>query len=593
MRPIPLVSGRKADRGDTPSAAKHGLQPRNVYFGVLDGHLSLSPLVSADADLLKGATPAEIHATLLDCATRGTLTIVDLLDSVPWFRGGADWLAWRSWLCALYGLPMTPAELAVYRQCTGRRYPPTAQASEAWLIAGRRAKKSAVSALVGVWHGAFRDHTQALAPGERARIPIIAKSVDEAGQIRAYVVALLRSSPVLECLLEGAPIAETVKLTTRCDFRIVAMSLTAGRSRCVPAALLDETAFWRSDESATPDRDVIRGITPGMTTVDRPLLLGLSSPYAKRGVLYEAYRDHYGREDDPVLVWKAATVRMHDTPQVRVVVAAEHAKDPISARAEYGSPDGSTIDFRDDVTGYITDTLLDAVIVPKRTELAPGLQRYLAFADPSGGASDSFALAIGHFEHRLDDLGKPMKGKGKAVLDFLREWPAPFDPAVVTAEAAADLRRYGLKSVRGDYYGGEWPRSKFREHGIAYDVSELPKGRIYLEALPLLTSGHLADAHAELLDHDKLRRQLAGLERRTGSQGREIVDHPDGQHDDLANAAMGVLWMADEARRSLPPKPPRPNPRDEIEADRRHLHDTLRQRLAKAAEQQRGGEWVG
>ena len=34
--------------------------------------------------------------------------------------------------------------------------------------------------------------------------------------------------------------------------------------------------------------------------------------------------------------------------------------------------------------------------------------------------------------------------------------------------------------------------------------------------------------------------QLAVLERRTRSGGRDTVDHPPGRHDDLANVAAGV-----------------------------------------------------
>ena len=43
-----------------------------------------------------------------------------------------------------------------------------------------------------------------------------------------------------------------------------------------------------------------------MATVPEPLL-GISSPYARRGVLREAFKGHHGQDTDPVLVWKAPT----------------------------------------------------------------------------------------------------------------------------------------------------------------------------------------------------------------------------------------------------------------------------------------------
>ena len=53
-----------------------------------------------------------------------------------------------------------------------------------------------------------------------------------------------------------------------------------------------------------------------------------------------------------------------------------------------------------------------------------------------------------------------------------------------------------------------------------------------------------------MLDLPKLVVQLGALERRTGrGTGRDVIDHPAGagQHDDLANAALGALLLAAEA----------------------------------------------
>jgi hypothetical protein len=81
----------------------------------------------------------------------------------------------------------------------------------------------------------------------------------------------------------------------------------------------------------------------------------------------------------------------------------------------------------------------------------------------------------------------------------------------------------------------------------------------YREILPLL-NGH----RARLLDHPRLVTQLCSLERRTARGGRDSIDHPPMQHDDVANAAAGALLMvgssiptvtfsaADLARASMP-----------------------------------------
>src|SRR5215475_3675258 len=108
-----------------------------------------------------------------------SITILDAIDDrnlfAPWFRDRATWLSWRVFLCALFALPMTAEQLAIYRQCTGRSEAPTAAASEAWLICGRRAGKSFTLALVAVFLAAFYVYRRYLARGERGTVMIIAR----------------------------------------------------------------------------------------------------------------------------------------------------------------------------------------------------------------------------------------------------------------------------------------------------------------------------------------------------------------------------------------------------------------------------------
>lgn len=145
-------------------------------------------------------------------------------------------------------------------------------------------------------------------------------------------------------------------------------------------------------------------------------------------------------------------------------------------------------------------------------------------ADPSGGAADSYTLAIAHAE------------QGIAVLDVVREIRAPFSPDQATAEYAALLKSYGLSTVGGDYYSAEWVVERFRQHGIAYRRSEQSKSQLYAELLGPLSSGRV-----RLLDNPVLRGQLLGLERRTSRGGHDSIDHPPRGRDDLINAAAGAI----------------------------------------------------
>lgn len=138
----------------------------------------------------------------------------------------------------------------------------------------------------------------------------------------------------------------------------------------------------------------------------------------------------------------------------------------------------------------------------------------------------------------------------RAIVDAVREVRPHLSPEAVTTDFAALLKTYRVQKVQGDRYAGEWPRERFRVHGIEYELSDAPKSDIYRDAMPLLNSGR-----AELLNLPRLASQLCGLERRTSRSGRGRIDHAPGAHDDVANVATGALLLA--VARVDRPKPAR------------------------------------
>jgi hypothetical protein len=113
------------------------------------------------------------------------------------FVKGTSWVRWLVFLKALFAIPMDDAELAIYREHTGRQAPPTTPSHEAWLVIGRRGGKSFVLALIAVFLAAFRDWRPFLGPGEQATIMIIAADRRQARVILRYVVGLLNGTPML------------------------------------------------------------------------------------------------------------------------------------------------------------------------------------------------------------------------------------------------------------------------------------------------------------------------------------------------------------------------------------------------------------
>ena len=447
-------------------------------------------------------------------------SILDVMQSLPAFRG-PSWGAWRVLLAALFSLPMSAADRQVFQRLTGRSTPPASPAREAWWLFGRRAGKSLVAALVAIFVACFRAYR--LAPGELGVVILICPDRRQAQVLLRYVLALLDSVPTLARLITRRT-QDAVYLSNGVVIEIKTASFRTLRGYTVLAVIIDEVCFLRDDTSANPDVEIINAVRPAMATIRNGLLLCLSSPHARRGAAWDAYRQHFGQDASPVLVANADTATMNATVDPQIIADA-YARDPAVAAAEYGGQ------FRTDVETYVAFEIVELGILDGPLVRPPEPERhYTAFVDPSGGSQDSMTLGIAHTE---DWNGAPL-----AVLDLVDEVTPPFSPAEVVARFAEQLRAYRVAMVTGDRYAGEWPREGFRAHGIRYEPSTKTKTDLYRDLLPLLNSGRVG-----IPDHPVLICQLVGLERRTIRGGGETIDRPRG-HDDVSNAAAGALTLA-------------------------------------------------
>lgn len=434
----------------------------------------------------------------------------------PWFSNPDDWTAWFTFLRAVFGLPMSKEHREIYKECTERTDTPKDWFREVWVIAGRRGGKSQVLAIMAVYLSVFVDWQKYLNPGERGRIMCIATDRKQARVIFSYIEAFFRNVDMIRPMLIR-PLQEELHLSNNINIEVHTATFRGIRGYTVVAALFDEIAFFRSEETANPDREILDALRPGMASIPKSMLFCASSPYAKRGVLYESFRDYYGKNDKETLVWKAPTRRMNPTiPQEWL--DKQFQKDPAHAAAEYGA------EFRTDVELFVPREVVEQCVEAGRFEQAPEAGvHYQAFVDPSGGSQDSMTLAIAHLENDAP------------VIDAMRERKPPFSPDDVVDEFCSLMKRYSISYVQGDRYAGEWPRERFRVHGVLYEVCKKTKSDIYREFLPLLMS-----KECTLLDNKIGIEQLCSLERRTARGGRDSIDHPIGAHDDVSNVIAGV-----------------------------------------------------
>ena len=452
-----------------------------------------------------------------------SVTIRDAMTDPALFgeQFAADtWSAWRALLAGFYGLPMNNDEAATFKALTARDVPSAAH-DELWLVVGRRGGKTQTSALLAVYEAAFNDYTDRLSPGEVATVMVLAADRKQARSAFRYISGLLHSNPMLERMIVRED-KEAIELSNRTAIEVHTASFRAVRGYTVACCIADEIAFWRSEESANPDHAILQSIRPAMATLGGKLV-ALSSPYSKRGALWDAYRRYFRSHDANVLVAQAPSKTMNPSLPQRVIDQA-YDRDPESAKAEFGA------NFRSDLEAFINRELVESVTRSDPLELPfNSRNKYVAFVDPAGGGQDEYTLAIGHKENN------------RMVVDLIRAKRGV--PAAITEEYAAVLKAYSVRQVHSDKYAGSWPADEFLKHGITIEYSPKPRSELYLDALPAITSGRV-----ELPPCEKLITQFAGLERKTSKQGRDSVNHAPGAHDDRANAAAGLIALNGQRR---------------------------------------------
>lgn len=453
-------------------------------------------------------------------AARPALTIVDAINDphlfAPYFAG-PSWDGWRAILKAAHALPMTPEEISFFRTVADRD-PPTRPVTELWCIVGRRGGKDSIASVIASHSAALFDQQDRLRPGETAAVLCLACDRDQARIILNYSRAYFSEIPLLSSMVTRET-ATGFELNNRVEITVATNSFRSVRGRPVLCAIMDEVAFYRDETSASPDEETFKAIQPALASIPGAMVIGISSPYRKAGLLHRKFKQHYGQPGD-VLVIRASTRTLNPTiPQEVVDRALE--EDPAAARAEW------LAEFRDDISGFLDEgSIVDAIDSDRPLELPPreGI-RYHAFVDASAGRHDAFCIGIGHVEG------------DRIVADVVRGRKPPFDPASVAAEYAALAQQYRIGEVVGDNYAGEWVAQAFRTAGVRYRRCEIAKSGLYLEGLPVFMRGGIS-----IPQEPTLIRELRLLERRTTRSGRDSVDHGQAGSDDFANVLFGAMW---------------------------------------------------
>ena len=422
--------------------------------------------------------------------------------------------------------------MEVFRHVTGREISPPALVEEALFLIGRRGGKDRATSVLATYIAALCDHSS-LVRGERGVLLVIAPDARQAKVQLDYIEGVFQSSPVLAKLISNRN-ADSLSLTNGIDVEVRAASFRRLRGLTCIAVIASEAAFWFSEDggSSNVDTEILNSIRPTLATTRGPLVM-ITTPYSRRGQVWETYSRHYGPQGDPlILVAQGTSPEFNPTlPQALIDRALE--KDAAHAGAEY------LVQFRSDLELLFAREAVEACVEPDLQEL-PYMDgpRYVGFVDMAGGSgADSATLCIAHAE------------KDRAVVDVVRERRPKFSPSDVALQFSQVLKSYGIGKVTGDRWGGEFPREIFRANGIAYEPCERTKSDLYGDLLPIINSGRVV-----LLDNKRMVAQLAGLERRVSRTGKDNISHAPGpgRCDDLANCVAGAVVTVLGKSRPIP-----------------------------------------
>ena len=457
-------------------------------------------------------------------------------------------------LKSIYGLPLTEGEKVLFHAYTGREGPPGVRQHEVTCICGRRSGKTGrIGVNIALYEALMGGHEACLGHGERGHVVLIAQTVKAVHETMALARSKVNGSAILAAELVRERADELWFRNGMC-VSIWPCTVKSVRGLHVPVSVLDEIGFWES-EGANPDIEVVRAVAPAGATFPGRMMVKLSTPWAKAGVLWDDYTAWWAKDGGP-LVWLAPTKDMNPTVPLDFLVR-EYTRDPDAARREYDA------EFADPAEAFIPGASVEAAIAGGIHERAYERGRHYMAAIDVAFKNDATVLTIVHREGE------------RVVQDVCRAWkPSPGAPlklSELARQVAILARLYGVRTVYGDQYAAEPVREALRhprtEDGrlltgvgfveVAYtatrkkrDLPEDPSRRevgaskmdLFGTMKTLVVQGRLS-----LLDVPETAKQLKALMVKRTFSGYETVGAPEGAHDDYAAALALACWQAWQA----------------------------------------------
>jgi hypothetical protein len=407
-------------------------------------------------------------------------------------------------------------------------------------LAGARAGKSYVFCALRLLHLALIADLSTMAPGELAAALIVAPDLRLARQTLRYALGAAKSEPSIAALIasesaDGFVLRREGGRTVSLECLPATRGGSAVRGRSLVGAVLDECAFFRDDSYTVNDVEVFRAIAPRIMPSGQ--LIVASTPWAEAGLLFELWRDNFGKPTT-ALVAHAPTTLLRNDPRTIAMVERERERDAENARREFDAAfmsAGSGLFFNSAAIDRCVD---DDLIIPataRRTSNTFGAADF-------GFVSDASVVAIA--ERREAEVFL------LALEEQRPQQGAPLRPSAVVADFATVVRHYKLREIMSDGHYAEAIREHLKEHGLRLrSAPEGQSGKVetYVEVRRLVNEHAL-----RIPRHQRLIAQLKGITVRPTSGGGLQISSPrqaGGGHGDCASAAILAIYQASRSTR--------------------------------------------
>jgi len=422
-------------------------------------------------------------------------------------------------------------------------YVPT-EYREGVLIVGRRGGKTdTFGATIVAYEATCGGHEAYLRKGQQGLCFQIAQDLRMARNSLHFIRAILESSPLLAKEMVQIT-ADRIDLKNRFTIACVPATLKSVRGFASPVSVMDEVGVWYQEaESANPDYEIYRALSPGQIQFPHRKIVAISSPWNKAGLLFQYFEAGTGgykclntasaEQYTEALVVNGPTAVMDNPMVTREFLTKERRRDERAFEREFLAR------FQDSISGFLPSSLVELARDQQVYE-RPYDSRwtYYPAIDPAF-RRDAFAFTIMHNEN------------GTIVQDVVRRFVGdpdnPVNPMTVIDQIAPLIDKYHTSLVYSDQYQLESFGQLLRIKGITIvpvTFTAKSKAQLYGNLQQLFLQRKI-----RLLDDYETLRELKSLERTLTEGGQVSIAAPRGLHDDMASVvaigAAQAMWSPD------------------------------------------------